>query len=62
VVYWVLTPCIRVAYVVTDVSKEHITSVFLMYPEGGGDRFLRNVGKNLQEYTASKPRKQQFRF
>jgi hypothetical protein len=78
---WRLVVC----WVATDISEEHIASIFWVEeiisartskqagassachllacwnyfcdPEDGGDRFLRNVGCNSTDYTASHPRR-----
>jgi hypothetical protein len=58
---------------VTDVSEEHITSIFkrneddtflrrvsnvwYFYPEDGSDTVLRNVGYLLQDHKAPQPRR-----
>jgi hypothetical protein len=43
--------------VVTNVLEERIFSILKdIYPEVGGDSFLRNVGNQRQVYTASEPR------
>jgi hypothetical protein len=60
-----------VRWVSTNVSEERIASIFRVEeiglanqraigqgdPEDGGDKFLRNVGWNLADYTASYPRR-----
>jgi hypothetical protein len=65
---WRLVVC----WDVTDVSEEHIASIFRVEeffftlvlaekfffdPEDGGDMFLRNVGCISTDYTASHPRR-----
>jgi hypothetical protein len=45
-----------VLQVVTDVSEERVASVNL---KDWGDRFLRNDGNHLHDWTASEPRRQQ---
>jgi hypothetical protein len=57
-----------VCWVATDVSEEHIASIFTCLlagscwnyffdPEDGGDMFLRNVGCKSTDYTTSHPRR-----
>jgi hypothetical protein len=45
----------------TDVSEEHIVSIFRVEhiffdPEDGGDMFLRNIGWHSTDYTVLYPR------
>jgi hypothetical protein len=51
-----------VLYVVTRVSEEHTASISIFYPKDGDDTFLRNVGTQLQNYTALQPRRPQSTF
>jgi hypothetical protein len=37
-------------------GRRVICAAFLIYPEDGANRFLRNTGKHLPDYTASHPR------
>jgi hypothetical protein len=54
-----------VCWVTTDVSEEHIASIFRVKEilsartskQAGGDMFLQNVGCNSTDYTASYPRR-----
>jgi hypothetical protein len=53
-----------VCWVATDVSEEHMVAChpitcwnYFFNPEDGGDMFLRNVGCNSTDYTASHPRR-----
>jgi hypothetical protein len=60
-IFWDVTPCSLLSS--TDVSEEHIASIFRVEeiiqqePDDGGDMFLRNVGCNSTDYTASHPRR-----
>jgi hypothetical protein len=67
IIFWDVTP-----WDATDVSEEHIASIFrvclppayllvlaeiFLDPEDGGDMFLRNVGCISTDYTASHSRR-----
>jgi hypothetical protein len=48
IIFWDMTPC--------DLLARWFAELFFD-PEDGGDTFLRNVGCNSTDYTASYPRR-----